>query len=173
MTAKEYSRSNTPSEYVNITMDSGARIVIKLQPEAAPLTVANFQKLVGEKFYDNIIFHRIIDGFMIQGGDPDGTGMGGSAETIVGEFAMNGHPNPLSHRRGIVSMARTQVPNSASSQFFICNGDSTFLDGQYAAFGEVVEGMEEVDRIAKLPKNGMDRPDQPPVMKEVYFVQPA
>ncbi len=172
MSAQGFTKSTTPTEYVNIKMDSGADIVIKLQPETAPITVANFQKLVHEKFYDKIIFHRIIDGFMIQGGDPDGTGMGGSAETIKGEFAMNGHPNNLSHRRGVVSMARTQVPDSASSQFFICNGDSTFLDGQYAAFGEVVYGMEEVDRIARLPKNRMDRPDQPPVMEEVFFVQP-
>lgn len=173
MAAEGYVKSTSPTEYVNIKMDSGAEIVIKLQPEAAPRSVANFQKLVGENFYNGVIFHRIIDGFMIQGGDPDGTGMGGSAETVIGEFASNGYPNNLSHRRGVVSMARTQVPDSASSQFFICNGDSTFLDGQYAAFGIVECGMEEVDRIAKLPKNRMDRPDQPPVMEEVFFVQPV
>ncbi|NLC88735.1 MAG: peptidylprolyl isomerase, partial [Clostridiaceae bacterium] len=133
---------------INIVMDSGNSIVIELDEQAAPVTVANFQKLVAEGFYNGIIFHRIIPGFMIQGGDPQGTGTGGSDTHIKGEFASNGVNNHLSHVRGAVSMARTQVPDSASSQFFICHADSLFLDGQYAAFGKVVAGMEEVDRIA-------------------------
>lgn len=163
-------KSETPTNYVCIKMDSGAQIVIELLPEKAPITVENFKKLVAAKFYDGLIFHRVIDGFMIQGGDPDGTGMGGAEEKIKGEFKSNGVENDLQHERGVVSMARSQDPNSASSQFFICQADSFFLDGDYAAFGRVLEGMDEVDRIAKLPKNAQDRPDSPPVMKEVYFI---
>ncbi|MDO5734128.1 MAG: peptidylprolyl isomerase [Eubacteriales bacterium] len=153
-------------------MDSGASIVLELYPEKAPITVENFQNLVAEKFYDGLIFHRVIDGFMIQGGDPEGTGMGGAENKIKGEFASNGVENDLQHARGVLSMARSQDPNSASSQFFICQADSFFLDGDYAAFGEVREGLEEVDRIAKLAKNAQDRPDEPPVMTELYFVKP-
>ncbi len=163
-------KSEAPTNYVCIKMDSGAQIVIELLPEKAPITVENFKKLVVAKFYDGLIFHRVIDGFMIQGGDPDGTGMGGAEEKIKGEFKSNGVENDLQHERGVVSMARSQDPNSASSQFFICQADSFFLDGDYAAFGRVLEGMDEVDRIAKLPKNAQDRPDSPPVMKEVYFI---
>ncbi|HHU04046.1 MAG TPA: peptidylprolyl isomerase [Fastidiosipila sp.] len=155
---------------VNILMDSGKSIVIELDAEAAPITVENFQKLVSENFYDGIIFHRIIPGFMIQGGDPKGTGTGGSEQTIKGEFRSNGVDNRLSHVRGVVSMARTQVPNSASSQFFICHADSTFLDGEYAAFGTVIYGMDEVDRIAESKTNRSDFPEQPPVMEKVFFV---
>ena len=135
---------------VQIEMSDGGIIKIELDPKAAPITCANFEKLVSEGFYDGLIFHRVIAGFMIQGGDPTGTGMGGSDENIKGEFKINGINNPLSHKRGVISMARSQRYNSASSQFFICHADATFLDGQYAAFGHVVEGMEVVDRIASV-----------------------
>lgn len=170
--ADGYEPATTATNFVDILMDDGQHIVIELKPDAAPLTVANFQKLVASGFYNGLTFHRVIDGFMIQGGDPEGTGMGGAKETIKGEFAKNGVPNPLLHKRGTVSMARSQDPNSASSQFFICNGDSKFLDGDYAAFGVVVSGMDEVDRIAKVEKGAQDRPVNPPVMKQVALVQP-
>ncbi len=143
---------------IRIEMENGKTIDLELDSTAAPKTVANFEKLVKEGFYDGLIFHRVIQGFMIQGGDPTGTGMGGSSEKIVGEFAINGHNNPLSHKRGVISMARSQNPNSASSQFFIVHEDSTFLDGQYAAFGKVVAGMETVDEIAEMPTDYSDRP---------------
>ena len=169
--AKEVVPEAERSDVVAIDMgDDMGRIVIQLLPQYAPETVKNFKELVAKHFYDGLIFHRIIDGFMIQGGDPTGTGMGGAEETIKGEFLDNGVENLLSHRRGVVSMARSQDFNSASSQFFICNADSTFLDRQYAAFGRVLSGMDVVDRIAKLPKNAQDRPDHPPVMKEVSFL---
>lgn len=170
--ADRYKPATDPSNIVDILMDDGNHILIELKPEVAPLTVKNFQKLIGEGFYNGLTFHRVIDGFMIQGGDPLGTGAGGSKETIKGEFAKNGISNPLSHKRGTVSMARTQDPNSASSQFFICNGDSPFLDGEYAAFGEVIGGIEEVDKIAKLEKGAQDKPVHPPVMKQVAMVVP-
>ena len=141
-----------------ITMANGKTIKIRLCPEQAPKTVANFQKLVSEKFYDGLIFHRVIAGFMIQGGDPLGNGMGGAKENIVGEFKANGVNNTLSHRRGVISMARAQAFNSASSQFFIMHQDGTFLDGQYAAFGEVVEGIETVDEIASTRTDARDKP---------------
>jgi len=139
-------------------MENGGVIKLELNAEAAPITVANFEKLVKEGFYDGLIFHRVIAGFMIQGGDPTGTGMGGSEEEIKGEFAANGVNNPISHKRGVISMARTQIPDSASSQFFICHADATFLDGQYAAFGHVVEGIEVVDEIAGVKTNFSDKP---------------
>ena len=143
---------------VTFEMADGGIIKIELDPTAAPITCKNFEKLVSEGFYDGLIFHRVISGFMIQGGDPTGTGMGGSEETIKGEFRANGVKNPLSHKRGVISMARTNRPNSASSQFFICHADATFLDGQYAAFGHVTEGMDVVDRIASVKTDGNDRP---------------
>lgn len=155
---------------VQIEMDNGGIIKIELYADKAPITVANFEKLVKEGFYNGLIFHRVISGFMIQGGDPTGTGMGGSEEKIKGEFAINGVNNDLSHLRGVVSMARTQVPDSASSQFFICHADATFLDGQYAAFGKVVEGMEVVDEIAETATNYADRPLVDRVMKEVTLI---
>lgn len=155
---------------VQIEMSDGGIIKIELNPEAAPITCANFEKLVSEGFYDGLIFHRVIAGFMIQGGDPTGTGMGGSDENIKGEFAVNGIKNPLSHKRGIISMARSQRYNSASSQFFICHADATFLDGQYAAFGHVVEGMEVVDRIANVATDGMDRPRIDMTMEKVTLI---
>ena len=130
------------------------QFVITLYPEYAPISCENFEKLVKEGFYDGIIFHRVIEDFMAQGGDPTGTGMGGSNCTIHGEFSRNGVDNQLSHKRGVVSMARSSDPNSASSQFFICyTDDCTFLDGDYAAFGEVTEGMEVVDSFLKVPRD--------------------
>lgn len=141
-----------------ITMEGGAKIALELYPDLAPKTVENFVSLAGEGFYDGLIFHRVIAGFMIQGGDPMGMGYGGSGHNIYGEFKLNGFDNPISHKRGVISMARSQDPNSASSQFFICHADATFLDGQYAAFGKVTEGMDIVDEIAQVPTNAMDKP---------------
>ena len=155
---------------VQITMEDGGIIKIELLPEYAPITCANFEKLVGEGFYNGLIFHRVIGGFMIQGGDPTGTGMGGSDEKIKGEFAMNGIKNSLSHERGVISMARSAHPDSASSQFFICHDDAKFLDGQYAAFGRVVEGLEVVDRIAETETNGQDRPFEVQRMAKVELI---
>lgn len=146
------------TELILITMENGDEIKAELYPETAPKTVENFLKLVDEKFYDELIFHRVIKGFMIQGGDPTGTGMGGSKDTIVGEFRANGFQNDLAHTRGVLSMARTNMPNSASSQFFIMHQDAPHLDGQYAAFGKVVEGMEAVDKIASTKTNWQDKP---------------
>lgn len=154
---------------VIIEMDNGGLIKIELDASAAPKTVANFEKLVKEGFYDGLTFHRIIPGFMIQGGDPSGNGTGGSKETIVGEFASNGYNNPLKHTRGVISMARTMDPDSATSQFFIMHEDAPHLDGQYAAFGKVVEGMDVVDQIAHEPTNLRDAPLHPVVMKKVYI----
>lgn len=146
------------TELILITMENGDEIKAELYPEAAPKTVENFLKLVDEKFYDGLIFHRVIKEFMIQGGDPTGTGMGGSKDTIVGEFRANGFQNDLAHTRGVLSMARTNMPNSASSQFFIMHQDAPHLDGQYAAFGKVIEGMEAVDKIASVKTNWQDKP---------------
>ena len=159
------------TNYVKIEMQNGGSVVVELDEKAAPITVANFKKLVAQGFYDGLIFHRVISGFMIQGGDPQGTGMGGSKETIKGEFKINGVANPVSHERGVISMARSQFYNSASSQFFICHADAKFLDGQYAAFGKVVEGMDVVDRIADTPTNRDDRPLCEQKMKQVRFVK--
>ncbi len=155
---------------VQIEMDNGGIIKIELYADKAPITVANFEKLVKEGFYDGLIFHRVISGFMIQGGDPTGTGMGGAGERIKGEFAINGVENDISHLRGVISMARSQMPDSASSQFFICHADATFLDGQYAAFGKVTEGMEVVDEIAETATNYADRPLVDRVMKKVTLI---
>lgn len=141
-----------------IEMENGKKIKLELYPDAAPITVKNFEKLVSEKFYDGLIFHRVIKGFMIQGGDPEGTGMGGAKEKIKGEFAINGVNNPIKHTRGVISMARSQMPNSASSQFFIMHKDAPHLDGQYAAFGKVLEGIEVVDEIAETDTDWSDRP---------------
>ncbi len=170
--AEGYVKTEQAGHLVDLLMDSGNHIVIELLPGVAPETVANFQKLVGQSFYDGLIFHRIIEGFMIQGGDPTGTGGGGSSETIRGEFASNDFDNSLSHVRGTVSMARTPAPDSASSQFFICHDDSCFLDGDYAAFGRVVYGLDELDRIASLRTDGQDFPLNPPRMERVFFVEP-
>ena len=153
-----------------LEMNDGAKIGIELDTNAAPKTAANFAKLVSEGFYDGLTFHRVIDGFMIQGGDPAGNGTGGPGYTIEGEFEANGKSNPLKHERGVISMARASDPDSAGSQFFIVQADSPFLDGQYAAFGRVVEGMDEVDKIAKAATDPNDRPEEPIVIKDAYFV---
>ncbi|MBR2930636.1 MAG: peptidylprolyl isomerase [Clostridia bacterium] len=155
---------------VVIEMENGGKIEIELSPEAAPVTVKNFEKLVSEGFYDGLIFHRVIKGFMIQGGDPLGNGMGGADEKIKGEFDANGHKNPLKHTRGVISMARAYDPNSASSQFFIMHRDAPHLDGQYAAFGKVVSGMDVVDEIADVAVDYSDRPRIDMRMKRVYLV---
>lgn len=154
---------------VIIEMDNGRTIKIEVDEQAAPVTAANFLKLVKEGFYDGLTFHRIIPGFMIQGGDPKGNGTGGSSQTIKGEFASNGFNNPIHHVRGVISMARAMDPDSASSQFFIMHDDAAYLDGQYAAFGKVVEGMDAVDEIASVPTGFNDRPVTPVVMKRVYI----
>ena len=150
--------------------DYGA-IILELDGDSAPLTVANFVKLAKDGFYDGLTFHRIMDGFMMQGGDPKGNGTGGSDETIPGEFSANGYDNPISHTRGTISMARAQDPNSASSQFFICQADSTFLDGSYAAFGRVTDGMDVVDAICAdaqpTDDNGTIPPEAQPVINSV------
>ncbi len=152
---------------VVIEMENGKKIKLELYPEAAPITVANFEKLVRAGFYNGLIFHRVIEGFMIQGGDPTGTGMGGADEKIKGEFAPNGVANPIKHTRGVISMARSMMKDSASSQFFIMHKDAPHLDGSYAAFGKVVEGMETVDAIASTQTDYSDRPLVPQVMKSV------
>lgn len=167
-----YVKTDKETDYVAIEMENGDRMVVELDAKGnAPITVQNFKDLVSRKFYDGLIFHRVISGFMIQGGDPLGTGMGGSDKEIKGEFAINGVQNEISHRRGVISMARAMNPNSASSQFFICHANATFLDGQYAAFGKVVEGIEVVDKIAAVKTNAMDRPLVEQKMKSVYFVE--
>ena len=147
-------------------------ITIKMH-EDMPITTGNFVKLAKEGFYDGTIFHRVISGFMIQGGDPQGTGMGGPGWTIKGEFAQNGVNNPISHKRGVISMARAMDPDSAGSQFFIMHADGEFLDGQYAAFGHVVNGMDVVDRIASTRTNRWagDRPYEDQVMETVRVVE--
>ena len=155
---------------VIIEMENGKTIKIELCPDAAPITVKNFEMLVNMGFYDGLIFHRVIEGFMIQGGDPTGTGMGGSADQIKGEFKQNGWDNPLKHTRGVISMARSMMKDSASSQFFIMHKDAPHLDGSYAAFGKVVEGMEVVDEIATCQTDYSDRPILPQVMKRVTIV---
>ena len=154
---------------VVIEMSNGHEIKIELDEKSAPITCANFNKLVEEGFYDGLTFHRIISGFMIQGGDPWGNGMGGSKENIKGEFLANGVDNPLRHSRGTISMARAMDYDSASSQFFIVHQDAHFLNGQYAAFGHVVSGMDTVDEIAGVPTGMNDRPIEPVVMKRVYI----
>ena len=153
---------------VTMEMENGGIIKLELYPEHAPKTVANFEKLVREGFYDGLTCHRIISGFMIQGGDPEGTGMGGADEHIPGEFAQNGWTkNTLRHTRGVISMARAFDPNSASSQFFIMHADAPHLDGAYAAFGKVVEGMEVVDEIASVPTGFRDEPKVRVAIKRV------
>ncbi len=143
---------------VTITMQNGKQIKLELYPEYAPITVKNFTDLANKGFYDGLIFHRVIEGFMIQGGDPEGTGMGGPGYTIKGEFAQNGVANPVKHLRGVISMARAMDPDSAGSQFFIMHQDAPHLDGAYAAFGKVVEGIETVDEIASVRTDWHDRP---------------
>lgn len=141
-----------------ITMENGKTMTVELYPEIAPITVDNFVKLAKDGFYDGLIFHRVIPGFMIQGGDPEGTGCGGPGHTIKGEFAANGVKNDIKHTRGVISMARTMAPNSAGSQFFIMHADAPHLDGQYAAFGKMTDGFDALDEIASVRTNAMDKP---------------
>ena len=159
---------------VTIEMSSGNTIKIELYPEVAPNTVKNFISLVKKGFYDGVIFHRVIPGFMIQGGDPNGDGTGGSDENIKGEFSNNGVENNISHTRGTISMARAQDPDSGSSQFFIVQADSTFLDGDYAGFGHVTEGMDIVDKICEDAKptddNGTIPKEEQPVIEKVTII---
>ena len=154
-------------KYVKIEMENGDVMRGELYEDIAPITVENFVKLVEDGFYDGLIFHRVIPGFMIQGGCPDGTGTGGPGWNIKGEFTANGVQNDLKHERGVMSMARAMAPDSAGSQFFIMVADSPHLDGQYAAFGKIIEGMEAADKIVGQPRNAMDKPNDPQVMKKV------
>ena len=153
-----------------ITMENGGVIELELYPHIAPITMENFVSLAQSGFYDGLIFHRVISGFMIQGGDPLGNGMGGSDKNIKGEFAANGVANSLSHKRGVISMARSQNFNSASSQFFIMHADGEFLDGQYAAFGKVTSGIETVDAIAEVPTDRNDRPYEEQKIKTIEII---
>lgn len=152
---------------VTFEMESGHIIKAELYPEIAPNTVNNFIHLIQKKFYDGLTFHRIIKGFMIQGGCPEGTGMGGPGYSIQGEFSQNGFKNELKHTEGVLSMARAQNPNSAGSQFFVMHEESPHLDGLYAGFGKVIEGMDVVDNLASLPTDYMDRPVEPQKIKTV------
>ena len=156
---------------VTITMDNGDVMKAELYPEVAPNTVNNFISLVKKGFYDGLIFHRVINGFMIQGGCPDGTGMGGPGYDIKGEFSQNGFKNDLKHTEGVLSMARAMHPDSAGSQFFIMHKDAPHLDGQYAAFGKVVAGMEVVDKIASVRTDWNDKPTTPVKMKTVELIE--
>ena len=155
---------------IRITMQNGKTIDIELDATAAPITCENFEQLVKQGFYNGLTVHRIIPGFMIQGGDPEGTGMGGPGWSIKGEFAHNGVNNPIKHTRGVISMARSRNPNSAGSQFFIMHKDAPHLDGEYAAFGRVVSGIEVVDEIAAVATDGNDRPRTPVVLEKVEIV---
>ncbi len=169
VTAEQPKLDGIPTDrpVATITMSTGETIAIALYPEFAPNTVNNFIELAEAKFYDGVIFHRIIKDFMIQGGDPDGTGMGGPGYGIPGEFASNGFENGLKHGPGVISMARSQAPDSAGSQFFICHGETSFLDGEYATFGVVAEGMEVVNQLANVKTGAEDRPVEDVVMKSI------
>ncbi len=150
-----------------ITMENGGVIKLSLDDSVAPISTQNFEKLANDGYYDGLCFHRVIPGFMIQGGCPDGTGMGGPGYKIKGEFASNGIKNPIKHTRGVISMARSGHPDSAGSQFFIMHEDSPHLDGDYAAFGKVTEGIETVDEIASVSTDRGDRPKTPMIMKSI------
>lgn len=156
---------------VEIEMENGGIMRLELYPDIAPITVENFLDLVNDGFYDGLIFHRVINNFMIQGGDPTGTGMGGSENTIKGEFAQNGVKNDLSHTRGVISMARSQSYDSASSQFFIVHQDSTYLDRSYAAFGKMVDGYDVLDEIATTPTDSSGKPLTDQVIKTIRVVE--
>lgn len=165
------SESNTiANPVVRIEMKNGNAMEVELYPAVAPITVENFLKLVGENFYDGLIFHRVIPGFMIQGGCPQGTGTGGPGHTIKGEFSGNGVPNDLKHVRGVISMARSGMPNSAGSQFFIMVEDAPFLDGQYAAFGKVISGIETADAIVSVDRDRSDKPYKDQIIKKIEVV---
>lgn len=171
---EENNMYKTGKHHAKIEIKSYGTIELELDADIAPITVANFAKLVNEGFYDGLTFHRIIDGFMIQGGDPEGTGMGGSNENIQGEFALNGVKNTISHVRGTISMARSRAYNSASSQFFIVHKDSTFLDGQYAGFGKVTSGIEIVDKICEdiqvEDDNGTVLKQNQPIIEKIQMI---
>lgn len=152
---------------VTIEMNSGNIMKAELYPEIAPNTVNNFISLVQKGYYDGVIFHRVIPGFMIQGGDPDGTGMGGPGYCIKGEFSHNGFPNDLKHTPGVLSMARTMIPDTAGSQFFIMVENAPHLDGEYAAFGKLIEGLEEARRIVSVKRNRMDKPEEDQMIVKV------
>ena len=162
------------THHAEIEIQDYGTITVELDGDAAPITVQNFMDLANDGFYDGLTFHRIISGFMMQGGDPNGNGTGGSENTIKGEFSANGVENTLSHTRGAISMARTQDPDSASSQFFICHADSTFLDGQYACFGYVTDGMDVVDAVCEAAQptdnNGTIPADQQPVITSIRII---
>lgn len=162
-----YAEDVTENPVVTITMGNDEQITIELEPKVAPNTVANFISLVEEDFYDGLIFHRVIPGFMIQGGDPEGTGMGGPDYAIAGEFTSNGFQNDLLHERGVISMARAQDPDSAGSQFFIMAEDAPSLDNEYASFGHVLEGMDVVDAIVNTGRDASDKPLEAQTMKSV------
>ena len=155
---------------IKITMANGKTMEAELYPEVAPKTVENFVKLINEKFYDGLIFHRVISGFMIQGGCPNGNGMGGPGYTIDGEFTSNGFKNDLKHERGILSMARAMDPNSAGSQFFIMHQDSPHLDGQYESFGKLTDGFDTLDEIAGTKTDWQDRPKEDQVIKSIEII---
>ena len=159
---------------IEMTIENYGTVKLELDGDTAPVTVQNFLDLVNSGFYNGLTFHRIMDGFMIQGGDPEGTGFGGSEKNIVGEFSSNGHKNDISHKKGVISMARSQNPNSASSQFFIMVADAEYLDGNYAAFGRVTEGQDVVDKIAKdaqpIDNNGTIPPANQPVITEIKVI---
>lgn len=159
------------AKIVQITMENGDVMKAELYPETAPKTVENFIKLVKEGFYNGTIFHRVIPGFMIQGGDPTGTGMGGPGYSIPGEFTHNGFKNDLRHSAGVLSMARAMDPNSAGSQFFIMVEDAPHLDGEYAAFGKLIEGLDVARMIVSVPRSRMDKPNEPQTMKEVKLIE--
>lgn len=163
----DYSSDVKENPIVTITMENDEKIVLELQPSVAPNTVANYISLIEEGYYDGLVFHRVIPGFMIQGGDPSGDGSGGPGYTIAGEFSSNGLENSLKHERGVISMARTRDPNSAGSQFFIMVEEASHLDGEYAAFGKVIEGMETVDAIVAAERDGADKPLEDQKMKKV------
>lgn len=166
-----YKETEEVTNYIKIELENNKVILAELYPDIAPVTVENFQKLVKEKFYDGIIFHRVIDNFMIQTGDPTGTGMGGSEETIKGEFRRNGITNNLKHERGVLSMARSNDMNSASSQFFIVHKTYPSLDGEYAAFGRVLEGLDVVDEISTVETDSNDKPKEEIKMRSIRFIE--
>ncbi len=165
-----YEETEEITNYVKITTNKDKVILLELYPDVAPITVKNFQKLVQEKFYDGLTFHRIIENMMIQGGDPLGTGYGGSNEKIKGEFSSNGVKNDLKHEPGVISMARSNDPDSASSQFFICVGSVSMWDGEYATFGKVIAGYDVVESISKVKTDSNDKPTQTQKMQTVRFV---
>lgn len=163
----KYKGENEEAPIVTITMEDGAEVIIELYPQIAPNTVNNFISLIQDNFYDGLIFHRVIPGFMIQGGDPEGTGTGGPGYSIKGEFESNDFSNKLEHKRGVLSMARSQSPDSAGSQFFIMHEDSQQLDGDYAGFGQVIEGMDVIDEIVSVPTEDQDRPEEDQKIKSM------